>query len=289
MDELPPLKQLSSEEKAEEIKALWATNQLLRKEVALLEARVKEREVQGAKNSRNSSQPPSSAGLKKPAPKSQRKRSGRKPGGQRGHVGHRLEQVEVPDQLIVHRVEECEHCGESLRELEAEGYERRQLFALPSVRVEVTEHQGETKACPACGQTSRGTFPGGVEHPVQYGSRLKATVVYLAQYQLVPLQRTQEFFRDGFSHRLSEGMLVNASEECFAQLAEVEEAIKERIQQSPVAHFDETGMRVEAQTQWLHSASTPELTHYGVPAKRGTAAMDALGILPQFAGTAVHV
>ena len=288
MDELPPLKDLDSAQKDELIGALWAANQLLRQQVAVLEARVKELEAQGAKNSRNSSKPPSSDGLQKPNPKSQRKRSGRKPGGQRGHAGHRLEPVEAPDRVTVHAVEECDQCGEPLKEVEAEDIERRQVFDLPLVQVEVTEHQTERKVCPACGQTSRSSFPLGVEQAVQYGPRLKATVVYLTQYQLVPLQRTKEFFWDVFSHGLSEGTLVNANAECFEQLAEVEAAIKERLQQSPVVQFDETGLRVEAQTQWLHAASPPELTYYGVHEKRGTVAMDALGILPGFSGTAVH-
>lgn len=288
MEELPVLKELTSEQKDELLAALWADNQLLRQQVTQLVERVKELEAQGAQTSRNSSKPPSSDGLKKPKPTSQRKRSGRKPGGQRGHQGHRLEQVAAPDHIIVHAVGECDYCGVSLKELEADAIERRQVFELPPVRVEVTEHQAEFKECPACGATSQGTFPVGVEQPVQYGAQLKATAVYLTQYQLLPLERTQELFADVFSHRLSEGTLVNATTECFGQLAEVETSIKAQIEQSEVVHFDETGLRVEAKTQWLHVASTAELTYYAVHAKRGTEAMDAIGILPSFGGTAVH-
>ena len=178
MDQLPPLKHLGSEQKDELIGALWAANQLLRQQVAVLTERVKELEAQGAQNSRNSSKPPSSDGLQKPNPKSQRKRSGRKPGGQRGHVGHRLEQVKEPDHITVHAGGECDDCGGSLKEQEADALERRQVFDLPLVQVEVTEHQAEIKECPACGATSRGTFPVGVEHPVQYGARRKATAIY---------------------------------------------------------------------------------------------------------------
>ncbi len=288
MEQLPDLKPLSSEQKDELIEALWADNELLRREVALLEERVKELEAQVSKNSHNSSKAPSSDGLQKPKPKSQRQRSGRKPGGQSGHVGYALEQVEEPEHIKMHEVGECEHCGASLKEIEADGIERRQVFDLPPLKVEVTEHQAEIKGCPECGKTSRGKFPVGVDHAVQYGPRLKATAVYLNQYQLLPLQRTKEVFFDVFSHGLSEGTLGNANEECFVKLEEVEKAIKEGIRQSEVAHFDETGVRVEAKTQWLHSASTPKLTHYGVHEKRGKEAMDALGILPFFAGTAVH-
>ena len=167
MDQLPLLKPLSSEQKDKLIGALWADNQLLRQQVALLTERVKELEAQGAKTSRNSSKPPSSDGLQKPKPKSQRKRSGRKPGGQRGHKGHRLEQVAAPAHISVPAVGECDYCGAALKELEADARERRQVFDLPPVQVEVTEHQVEIKECPACGATSQGTFPVGVEHPVQ--------------------------------------------------------------------------------------------------------------------------
>lgn len=288
MEQLPALTYLTSEQKDELLEALWAENQFLRQQVTQLIERVKELEAQGAETSRNSSKPPSNDGLQKPKPKSQRKRSGRKPGGQRGHQGHRLEQVAAPDQIVVHVVGECDYCGVSLKEREADAIERRQVFELPPVRVEVTEHQAELKECPTCGATSQGTFPVGVEHPVQYGARLKATAVYLTQYQLLPLERTQELFADVFSHRLSEGTLVNATMECFGQLAEVEARIKAQIQQSEVAHFDETGWRVEAKTQWLHVASTAALTYYAVHEKRGSAAMDAIGILPLFGGTAVH-
>lgn len=146
---------------------MWADDQLLRRQCALLEERVKELEAQVSKNSRNSSKPPSSDGLQKPKPKSQRKRSGRKPGGQSGHVGYRLEQVEGPDHIKVHEVGECEHCGGSLQEIEAEDIKRRQVFDLPLLQIEVTKHQAEIKECPACGKRSRGQFPVGVNHPVQ--------------------------------------------------------------------------------------------------------------------------
>lgn len=288
MEQLPDLKQLTSEEKDRLIEALWAQVQLQKRQIERLEARVKELESQVSKNSRNSSKPPSSDGLKKPKPQSERKRSGRKPGGQKGHVGSTLEQVEEPDHIEVHRVTQCEHCGESLEGTEAEDVERRQVFDLPPVKLEVTEHQGEIKCCPGCEEKTRATFPAGVAYSVQYGPRLKGTAVYLNQYQLLPLQRTKELFFDLFGHVLSEGTLVNANEECSRNLEGTEEIIKDSIRQSEAAHFDETGVRVEAQTEWLHSASTPELTFYRVHEKRGTEAMDALGILPSFEGTAIH-
>jgi hypothetical protein len=96
-------------------------------------------------------------------------------------------------------------------------------------------------------------FTAVVDQPVQYGPQLKATAVYLTQYQLLPLQRTQELFWDVFFHRLSAGTLGNATAACFEQLAEVEAAIAERVRQSPVVHFDETGLRVAARGQYARA------------------------------------
>ena len=261
--------------------ALWEQIGELRKRVAKLEAQL-------AQTSRNSNKPPSSDGLNKPRPKSRRSRSEGKVGGQKGHPGYWLEGVAEPEHIEVHRVSECEHCGHCLEEVGVEEVERRQVFDLPPLKVEVTEHQGEIKCCPQCGQRTRGQFPQGVEQPVQYGPRLKSTAVYLSQYQLLPFGRLREVFTDIFSHRLSAATLVNANEACYEQLEGVEEDIKEQIVASSVAHFDETGVRVEGKGHWLHVASTPELTYYAVDKKRGSEAMERMGILPRFQGTAIH-
>jgi len=260
----------------------------LKAEFATLRKEVERLRDQLAKNSSNSSKPPSSDGLNKPQPKSLRPRGQRKPGGQKGHQGHTLRMVEQPDRTVPHCVTQCECCGRSLTEQKPDRVEKRQVFDIPEPRVEVTEHQAEMKTC-SCGHVNQAPFPDNVNAPVQYGPRIRAAATYLKDYQLLPYERLGEIMRELLGcPSFSEGTLANITGQCAARLEQTDRMLRELAAGAELAGFDETGVRAEATLRWVHSVSTDHLTWYFPHAKRGNIGMDEAGVLPNFKGRAVH-
>ncbi len=271
------------------IRFLESQVQKLEIQVQKLEAKVHELEARLSKNSSNSSKPPGSDGLKKgPKTSSQREKSEKKPGGQIGRVGKTLEQVENPDQVIIHSPIECEGCGSNLSEIESVSTEKRQVFDVPRPHVTVTEHCSETKKCPCCGETSKGSFPDNVRAPVQYGERVQALVAYFQHQHLLPVERVCQMFSDLFGITISPGTCSKIDQKLFQKLASFEINLKAHLLASRILHFDETGMRCNKKLHWVHVTSSESATFYGIHTKRGQEAIDEFNLLPKFKGTAVH-
>jgi transposase len=266
---------------------LAVENAELRALVAALRAEVAELRARLGQNSSNSSRPPSSDGLAKPAPKSLRRRSGRRPGGQNGHPGSTLARVSDPDEVVRHEPRACAGCGGGLAGAPEAGVERRQVFDLPPIRVRVTEHQMVTRRC-SCGVTTCGVPPEGVDAPVQYGPRIAAIILYLYAGQFLSKKRTARALAELFGTPVSEGTVAAMTGRAAGCLDEFTSLLRDRIAAAEVAHFDETGLRVDGKLRWVHSASTGRYSLITVHDKRGVAGMDAAGVLPAFGGVAVH-
>lgn len=257
----------------------------LLQQIEKLETRVKELERQTGLTSTNSSKPPSSDGLRKP--KSQRK-SGGKIGAPKGHDGHTLEMIDEPDEIEWHQVQSCSHCAASLEDFPSDGYSRRQVFDLPIPRIVVTEHRVEKKCCPYCATPQQASFPENVKAPVQYGDGWASYCAYLHTYQLLPLERISQLFQDMTGYRPSEATLLNHLNDFHEKLEPFEKQIHQEILKSDVLHADETSMRIENQTQWLHTVSSSDWTLYHVHEKRGKEAINEHEILPNYKGILVH-
>jgi transposase len=168
------------------------------------------------------------------------------------------------------------------------GQRRQQVVEVVPAKLRVTEHRLALLRCGRCGKTTRGEFAGAVHSGVQYGIGVKARVLYLQQYQLLPYQRTAEAMRDLFGCPLSTGTVANIVGECADALLETELKIKRGLRRSSVIHADETGLRVEGRLQYVHVASNERLTHYAASAGRGRTAVEEAGVLPRYRGTCVH-
>jgi len=288
--ELTKVKSTLARKTDELIRERQLNHQLLRR------LRELEREVVGGnqqpveRDSHNSSLPPSLdlPWQKVKRTRSLRKKTGKQVGGQFGHQGVTLRQVAQPDQIIIHTPEVCTHCGAHLERSQAQASIRRQVFDIREGRVQVTEHRAEAQRCAACRTISKAKFPTTVRAPVQYGQGVLSRSVYLHLYQLLPVARTAETMRDLFGCRISAATIQRAAHVSSGKLIYTEQRIKVALRDSSVIGVDETGLRVAGSGGYIHVARTDELTHYGFDDRRGKAAMDEIGILPQFTGTLVR-
>ncbi len=253
-----------------------------------LNRRIQELTEQLNKNSRNSSKPPSSDGFKK-EPKSLRKPSGSRQGAQKGHPGTHLMMTAEPDTTVTHMPSGCEACpNHAICKASAEITESRDVIDVITT-VNITRHQTlEIAVCPMHRDDRVGTFPENVKAAVQYGENLQALAVALNTVGSVSIQRTHEILSGVFNIPISTGTLSNMIKRCAQSVDTAWRKIKTRITDAPLAHFDETGTRVDKKLHWVHNASDSNYTYLDISQKRGQKGMDECDVLPNFSGIAVH-
>lgn len=285
------VEELSSrlEQFEKENKILWHDNAVLKAENAIFKAEIEELKARLASNSHNSNKPPSSDGYKKETVKPALPQSkGREHGGQNGHKGHTLKQVEAPDKIVICTPGVCT-CGHEFEKGQLMLAEKRQVFDLPQPTLEITEYQIFKATCSACGQEQKGVAPEGVNAPVQYGNNVKGFVVLLNVHYKIPYKKIQLLFGDLFGYPINEATIISASEKCYEKLEESENIIKSKIVGNNVVHADETGLRTAGKLHWLHTATTLLYTYLFVHEKRGAGAIQSnKSILMDYIGWLVH-
>lgn len=254
----------------------------LEKVVQQQAARIADLEKRLNKNSSNSSKPPSSDGLNKPPRTTSLRENGkRNSGGQKGHKGETLKQIEAPDIIKKHVLTTCPDCRHSLLSSPLLGMVKRQVFDIPPPKIEVTEHQAEVKYCECCNKTIRAAFPEGVLAAVQYGEVIRSWSVYYQYQHFIPEDRLQQLFSDLYGIKLATATLTGYNRIAFDTLASFEESVLSAVKIAAVKNLDETGFRVAGKTQWLHVASTKTATYYHVSPKRKS-------LLDGLSGTVIH-
>jgi transposase/uncharacterized coiled-coil protein SlyX len=225
----PDVQQREIDDLSEQIAQLQARNGRLQAEIGELQGHIlrlqrrnAELEALLARDSHNSSRPPSTDPPWAKRTRSLRRPSGKRPGGQGGHLGETLRLSERPNRTVEHRPRECRSCHAPLDSALVVGHRRQQVVEVVPARLRVTEHRLAVLRCRACGKATRGEFAGSVRSGVRYGAGVKARVLYLQQYQLLPYARTAEAMRDLFGCRLSAGTVANIVRECAEALLETD-------------------------------------------------------------------
>ena len=235
-------------------------NHQLRKkneEIAKLKNRLSKYETPD-KNSGNSSMPPGKERMKDEVvrrTKTLRKPSGKKPGGQVGHKGHKLSCIDTPDEVIDDVPDYCTNCGESLADAERILDYVTQKVSIPELKPVVKEIRHYVMVCKNCGERIR-TAPRHRSNDVVYDASVKSLVVYLSVVQFLPYGRIANFLHDVLGLSPSEGSLVNWINEAKRNAQPIVAKIKEYIMSSNVVGFDESGCYCNKRLDWAWIAQT---------------------------------
>ncbi len=252
------------------------------------DARLKKLEEIIGMNSSNSSKPPSTDNKLTKSKKTTTSNSKKKRGAQYGHKGKNLKLVSNPNNTEILLPTNCSCCSSSLKNINSIKFEKRQLFDLPTIKMQVTEYQAHSLKCKKCHTINKAEFPSNINTTAQYGNNLKSFISYLSSYQMLPYERIAETIKDLSSHKMSVGTIYNFLNTQYDKLEKFEITLKQSIHKEKVIHSDETGANVKAKLHWIHVTSSSIMTYYMIHQKRGRLAMDDMEIIPNYKGILVH-
>lgn len=261
--------------------------------ISSLQATIKELQRQLGLNSQNSSKPPSTDGFKKPRTKSLRQSSGKKVGGQKAHKGSCQKIPHEPDEVKQHYPDKCLTCPH-LSECKSSGsvFQCGQSRFVIDAKIEtiVTEHQAmEVAHCPCSNEKLSATFPSDVKAYTQYGSTISVLATIFNTFGAVSTNRIQTIFKNLLDVTISEATILSMIDKGASLVTDTVKQIKAHIEtNSDIAHADETGLNVNSQKYWVHTASTDKYTYLILHKRRGLEGVKANGAIVDYKGVVVH-
>ncbi len=265
----------------EQVILLIAENIQLREIIFKLENRITEleellRKAKLSKDSTNSSKPPSTDISSPNRNQSLRQPSGKKTGGQPGHIGTTLRMSKSPDEIVELKPNYCNGCGCNLENVESHLVSKRQEIDIPPVTPITTEYRNYEKCCPKCGHKQKSSYPEGINTHIQYGKNIKAAVAYFSVYQYIPFKRMQEFFKHFFNLEISQGSIDNILKRISLKAMPVYHEIKETILKALQLGGDESSVKVNGKNMWVWVWQTVLSTFLSVSESRGSKTIDNL-------------
>lgn len=283
-------------EQNEIIDFLMEQNRELRNKVAELTSKIdelnqkiEELTEQKNKNSKNSSKPPSSDGLKKPnKDTSLREKTGKKQGGQPNHSASNLVVNSKPTHIKRIVPSKCKTCSmwKKCKGKACEGKKRSVIDI--KINQTITEYRRLEITCPIDNKELKGEFPETVKGRYSYGNAIAAFLVALNTVGAVSTDRIKEIVGSIFNLPIGKGTIVKMVSRFKEKAEPVLKVIKGYIEKSSTAHFDETGSRVKGETRWIYNASTYKYTYLCYSKNRGFKGMEDADVLPNFKGVAHH-
>ena len=251
----------------------------LQAQLQALQAEVRELKARVNTHSGNSSLPPSANPPS--APKSPPKpHSGRKPGGQPGHPGHRRLRLppERVKEVVHHIPAACENCRACLSPKPGPNDPEpiwSQVAELPAMAADITEHQAHGRECVRCGHMTRARIPADVlAHG--FGPKLSAAVVFLSGRCHGSKRMVAEIVQTLFQVPISVGSICNIETEASGLLAPAHAQAEQAVRQAPVKNADETGWSLAGKLCWLWMAATQSVAFFKICAGRGRASFREL-------------
>lgn len=216
------------------------------------------------KDSTNSSIPTSKEQV--PRTRSQRKKSGKKAGGQPGHVGHQRERHPHPDKTVMVQASHCSNCGSSLALVAGTLGQIAQHVDIAPITPLIIEYQQVIKVC-ACGHCNCPALP--IWGPVTIGPQMAALITYLNVEHSLPYGRLTRLTEDVLGFAISEGTVANKLKAILIQAKGIIQRIKAHVIAAAWTGSDETGTHVEGKKFWQWVWQTPLASYYVVDKRRG--------------------